>query len=141
MEKGWAINGQPFDPSRIDVHPLPLNGTELWYFHSDRSYPLHLHLAHCQISAHGGRPRASDAGWKDTISMYAGQASSVLVKFNGYRGRYVFHCHNLEHEDMAMMGECESDMTTIVGTSTASTAIFTRRSWSYLAAARLFGKQ
>ena len=106
MEKGWAINGQPFDPSRIDAHP-PLNGTELWHFHSDRSHPLHLHLAHFQILAHGGRPRASDAGWKDTISMYAGQTSSVLVKFNGYRGRYVFHCHNLEHEDMAMMGNFE----------------------------------
>jgi spore coat protein A, manganese oxidase len=24
----------------------------------------------------------------------------VLVRFDGYRGRYVFHCHNLEHEDM-----------------------------------------
>jgi spore coat protein A len=25
------------------------------------------------------------------------------VKFAGYRGKYMLHCHNLEHEDMAMM--------------------------------------
>jgi len=31
----------------------------------------------------------------------------VLVRFNGYRGRYVFHCRNLEHEDMTMMADLE----------------------------------
>lgn len=29
------------------------------------------------------------------------------MRFTGYRGRYVFHCHNLEHEDMAMMANFE----------------------------------
>jgi FtsP/CotA-like multicopper oxidase with cupredoxin domain len=46
-------------------------------------------------------------GWKDTVNMFAGQTANILVKFEGYRGRYVFHCHNLEHEDMAMMGDFE----------------------------------
>ena len=27
--------------------------------------------------------------------------------FEGYRGKYVFHCHNLEHEDMMMMANFE----------------------------------
>lgn len=31
----------------------------------------------------------------------------VLVRFDGYRGRYVMHCHNLEHEDMAMMANID----------------------------------
>lgn len=31
----------------------------------------------------------------------------VLARFDGYRGRYVFHCHNLEHEDMMMMANFE----------------------------------
>jgi spore coat protein A, manganese oxidase len=26
----------------------------------------------------------------------------LLARFDGYRGKYVFHCHNLEHEDMMM---------------------------------------
>jgi FtsP/CotA-like multicopper oxidase with cupredoxin domain len=31
----------------------------------------------------------------------------VLARFDGYRGRYMLHCHNLEHEDMAMMADFE----------------------------------
>jgi len=103
MEKGWLINGKGFDPSRSDA-TCTLDDVELWHLHSDRTHPLHLHLAHFQVVEHLGRPRPTDAGWKDTISMHAGQVASILVKFSGYRGRYVFHCHNLEHEDMAMMG-------------------------------------
>ncbi len=32
-----------------------------------------------------------------------GDNAELLVRFDGYRGRYVLHCHNLEHEDMMMM--------------------------------------
>jgi FtsP/CotA-like multicopper oxidase with cupredoxin domain len=32
----------------------------------------------------------------------------VLVKFSGHKGRYLIHCHNLEHEDMAMMAGFET---------------------------------
>jgi spore coat protein A, manganese oxidase len=32
----------------------------------------------------------------------------VVARFTGYRGRYMFHCHNLEHEDMAMMAGFET---------------------------------
>lgn len=31
----------------------------------------------------------------------------IITRFTGYRGRYVMHCHNLEHEDMAMMSTFE----------------------------------
>jgi FtsP/CotA-like multicopper oxidase with cupredoxin domain len=31
----------------------------------------------------------------------------ILVRFEGFRGRYVMHCHNLEHEDMAMMANVD----------------------------------
>ena len=33
--------------------------------------------------------------------------AKVLVRFEGFRGRYVMHCHNLEHEDMAMMANID----------------------------------
>jgi len=105
-EQGWTINGRRFDPERMDARPK-LGSTEIWKLRSDMHHPLHLHLAHFQVLGHAGRPRIYEAGWKDTINMFAGQTASVLVKFNGYRGRYVFHCHNLEHEDMAMMGNFE----------------------------------
>jgi spore coat protein A len=106
MDRGWVINGKPFDPTRMDAQPR-LGTTEIWRLRSDFHHPLHLHLAHFQLLTHGGRPLISDAGWKDTVNMVAGETAEVLVKFDGYRGRYVFHCHNLEHEDMAMMGNFE----------------------------------
>ncbi len=44
-----------------------------------------------------------EMGWKDTVQCYAGQATRVAMRFDGYRGDYVYHCHILEHEDMGMM--------------------------------------
>jgi spore coat protein A, manganese oxidase len=102
----WRINGQPFDPSRMDARPK-LDALEIWRLQTDFSHPLHLHLVHFQVLGHSGRPGPYDAGWKDTIDLGPGQVANILVRFTGYRGRYVFHCHNLEHEDMSMMGNFE----------------------------------
>lgn len=102
----WTINGKPYDPHRIDASPK-LDATEIWQVTSDFSHPLHLHLAGFHVLSHGGRPGKFDAGLKDTVALNAGETSSLLVKFAGYRGKYVFHCHNLEHEDMAMMANFE----------------------------------
>jgi spore coat protein A len=48
-------------------------------------------------------PAANEAGWKDTAVVRPGEVLSILVRFEGYVGRYVFHCHMLEHEDNDMM--------------------------------------
>lgn len=104
--RGWTINGKPFDPARMDARPK-LDTTEIWRLQTDFSHPLHLHLVHFQVLSHSGRPGPYDAGWKDTVDLGPGQTANILVRFTGYRGRYVFHCHNLEHEDMAMMGNFE----------------------------------
>jgi spore coat protein A len=101
--KSWTINGKDFDVNRIDASPK-LNSTEIWQLESDFSHPLHLHLVHFRVLSHSGRPGPWDSGWKDTIDLVAGQTANILVNFKGYEGRYVFHCHNLEHEDMSMMG-------------------------------------
>jgi FtsP/CotA-like multicopper oxidase with cupredoxin domain len=104
--QGWTINRKPFDPARMDAQPK-LDSTEIWRLETDFNHPLHLHLVHFQVLSHSGRPGPYDAGWKDTIDLGPGQTANILVRFAGYRGRYVFHCHNLEHEDMAMMGNFE----------------------------------
>ena len=103
---GWTINRKPFDPARMDARPR-LDTTEIWRLQTDFNHPLHLHLVHFQVLSHSGRPGPYDAGWKDTIDLGPGQSADILVRFTGYRGRYVFHCHNLEHEDMSMMGNFE----------------------------------
>lgn len=102
----WLINGKPFDPARMDARPK-LNSVEVWRIQSDFSHPVHLHLVHFQILEHGGRPGVLDSGLKDTIDLAPGEGASLRMRFDGYRGRYVFHCHNLEHEDMRMMANFE----------------------------------
>ena len=49
-------------------------------------------------------PGPYDHGWKDTVDLRPAEEATVIARFDDYPGRYVFHCHNLEHEDMAMMG-------------------------------------
>jgi spore coat protein A len=102
-DHAWDVNGQVFDPDRDDARP-ELGATEIWRFDGDANHPIHLHLAHFQVlSRNGNAPRPSDAGWKDTVDLQSGREIEVIARFTGYRGRYVFHCHNLEHEDMGMM--------------------------------------
>ncbi len=100
---GWTINDRPFEPGRSQAD-TPLGQTELWRFRTDVHHPVHVHLDSFQVvrrGAHG--PGPYDAGWKDTVDVRPGEVVDVAVRFSGFRGRYVMHCHNLEHEDMAMM--------------------------------------
>jgi spore coat protein A len=99
----WGINGEPFDPGRMTARP-ELGSTEVWHLRAaPAAHPIHLHLVRFKVLSRNGRkPLPTDAGWKDTVALASGEEARVLVRFDGYRGRYVFHCHNLEHEDMMM---------------------------------------
>ena len=49
---------------------------------------------------------AQDAGQVDTVLVWPGETVRIAVDFSiPFRGeqRYMFHCHNLEHEDLGMM--------------------------------------
>jgi spore coat protein A len=48
-------------------------------------------------------PAPSETGWKDTVRADASMVTRIIVRFEGYIGRYVWHCHVLEHEDNEMM--------------------------------------
>jgi spore coat protein A len=105
----WQINKKPFAIDRIDADPK-LGAVELWKVNTSKHHPVHLHLVQFKIlERKGGGIRATDVGWKDTIDLEPHQNATVLARFTGYRGKYVFHCHNLEHEDMAMMANVEID--------------------------------
>ncbi len=101
-----------------------LDSVEIWELlnFTDDSHPIHLHLVRFQILDrrsfepqayyYGGKiqyiggpipPAANEAGWKDTVQAPPGMVTRIIVKFEGYRGRYVWHCHILEHEDNEMM--------------------------------------
>lgn len=117
----WLIDGREF---RMNEIPLTVRkgATEIWDIqNADRSmpHPMHLHGFLFRVLARRGTPRAlrslvrdgsgrvaSDFGWKDTVLVWPGETVSVAVDFtHDFNGdqRYVFHCHNLEHEDAGMM--------------------------------------
>ncbi|MER7487583.1 multicopper oxidase family protein [Streptomyces sp. NPDC126497] len=104
---GWVVDGKPFDPSRTDVRTR-LGAVEVWRLTADVHHPVHLHQTGFRVLSRGGRaPLPHDAGLKDTVSLGPGETVEVITRFDGYRGRYLFHCHNAEHEDMGMMANLE----------------------------------
>jgi spore coat protein A, manganese oxidase len=71
-------------------------------------HPFHIHLAAFQVDSIGGNdPGPHNHGWKDTVSPDNGDFAELLVRFDSFKGKYVFHCHNLEREDMMMMGNVQ----------------------------------
>jgi spore coat protein A len=101
--RSWTINGKPFDPAGSEA-TVKNGSTELWTITSDAFHPVHLHLANFQvISRNGGGPGPFDHGWKDTVLVGPNDTVQIAARFQGTPGRYMLHCHNLEHEDMAMM--------------------------------------
>ncbi len=101
----WTINDLAYRPGRALARPK-LGTVELWRFVTDFHHPVHLHLDHFQVlSRNGGDRGAYDAGWKDTVDVRASEAVEILTRFTDYQGAFLLHCHNLEHEDMAMMAD------------------------------------
>ncbi|HEX5996311.1 MAG TPA: multicopper oxidase domain-containing protein [Jiangellales bacterium] len=97
------LDDRAFDPDRIDAD-VRLGEVEIWRFTSDLHHPVHVHLDPFQVlTRRGDSPGPYDAGWKDTVDISPSESVEVAVRFTDYPGRYLLHCHNLEHEDMAMM--------------------------------------
>ncbi|SEL90937.1 multicopper oxidase family protein [Streptacidiphilus jiangxiensis] len=104
-KENWTINGEEYRPGHSLASPK-LGQIEVWRFVTDFHHPVHLHLDPFQvISRNAADPGEYDAGWKDTVDVLPAQGVEVAVRFSDYAGRFLLHCHNLEHEDMAMMAE------------------------------------
>ena len=119
---GMLLNNTPWH-APITEKPV-LNTTEIWEFVNltDDSHPIHLHLVRFQIldrrpfeqfefmstrnlryTAPARPPAPEEMGWKDTVRADPAMVTRIIVPFQGYAGRYVWHCHILEHEDNEMM--------------------------------------
>lgn len=102
------INGKRYDKNRID-ETVSANATEIWVFDNsqgDEPHPIHLHGVHFQVLERmGGRGQlsASESGWKDTVLLLPREKVKLIIPFANLSGVFVFHCHNLEHEDDGMM--------------------------------------
>jgi len=107
MKGMHTINGKVFKGDRID-ESVALNSTEIWEFNNtngDEPHPMHLHGTFFQVIGRtGGRGNIlpHEKGLKDTVLAMPGEKVRIIVKFER-TGKFVFHCHNLEHEDDGMM--------------------------------------
>ena len=103
----WVINKRPFDPTRDDATPK-LGQVERWIFRNDGggwTHPIHVHLEAMQIQSINGRaPDLIQSFKRDSVNLGPNGQAEMLTRFRTFPGRYVFHCHNIEHEDMRMMG-------------------------------------
>ncbi len=79
-----------------------------------RAHPIHLHGQYFQILSRnldGGQNRDYatvkdgfiEGGWKDTVLVMPGETVKIIKPFQDFKGLFMYHCHNLEHEDMGMM--------------------------------------
>jgi FtsP/CotA-like multicopper oxidase with cupredoxin domain len=109
-ESAWVINGLPFDPMSPIASPVRDSG-ELWTLVNGGGgwvHPMHLHMEeHVVISRNGvAAPDArhpDDMGREDVVALDPGEEVVIYRKFRTFTGPYVGHCHNLAHEDHAMM--------------------------------------
>jgi spore coat protein A, manganese oxidase len=129
LMNGKSWNKPTPDPTPVVTQ---LGAVEVWEFVNvtPDTHPMHVHLVQFQVMSRTWLdvqpnpsrvsptlPEPMDAvayqnaapvedwekGWKDTVQCHPGQSTRVLMKFDGYPGDYLFHCHILEHEDMGMM--------------------------------------
>ena len=118
------LNGRSYQMNDVRSDEIiPVNSLQLMSFdngfggrHSmmDMPHPMHLHGEQFQIIK---REVASfsqanyktvsdgfvDRGWHDTVLVMPGEKVTLLKPFNDFKGMFMYHCHNLEHEDMGMM--------------------------------------
>ncbi|MCY7423272.1 MAG: multicopper oxidase domain-containing protein [Chitinophagaceae bacterium] len=103
-----SINGIAYDAAVIN-ETVTAGATEIWEFDNSKGieiHPMHFHGNHFQVlERKGGRGRliATEKGWTDTVLLLPGEKVNVITTFSQLKGKYVLHCHNLEHEDSGMM--------------------------------------
>ena len=84
--------------------------TEIWEWvdQTGLPHPLHIHGVHFQVLDRDGQPPpVNEQGWKDVLLIDNSRKARVIMKFT-QKGIFMFHCHNLEHEDGGMMLQYES---------------------------------
>ncbi|MBX7214719.1 MAG: multicopper oxidase family protein [Thermoflexales bacterium] len=121
----WLINGRSFEMDKVAADEVVTRGaTEVWEFvnalnpghmmeANGMPHPIHIHgtqftvlgrstLPELQKLQDGTRDGLVDTGLHDTVLVMPGESVKLLMQFNE-AGRFLFHCHNLEHESQGMM--------------------------------------
>lgn len=101
------INNRLFDMDRVDIQ-ASLGATEIWEVHNvvGMDHPFHLHGFQFQLLDRNGVPEPFPS-WKDTVNVPKHEAVRFIVRYTGFPGKWMYHCHILDHEDQGMMGIVE----------------------------------
>jgi FtsP/CotA-like multicopper oxidase with cupredoxin domain len=121
----WLLNGQRFGAApdgasfteatpHVGFDDIKVRSVEKWSFTSlFRTHPMHVHACRFQVISRSKNGQVIDPkdwnnpwerdSWKDTVVVSEGETVEVLIEFGHFPGLFVFHCHNLEHEDFDMM--------------------------------------
>jgi len=110
----FLINGRSFDMNRID-EVLAAGATEVWTITNvstigAMAHPFHAHAIQWQVLDRDGVPASGiDLGWKDTVLVQPNEVVRIIGRFDPVVniGKYMYHCHILEHEEAGMMGVFE----------------------------------
>jgi FtsP/CotA-like multicopper oxidase with cupredoxin domain len=117
----WRINDRVYDMADVPI-VVARNATEIWLirnYHTSMPHAMHLHGFQFRVLERETSPDlitslavdprgriATDLGWKDTLLVWPGESVKIAIDFRlPFAGEqtYLFHCHNLEHEDGGMM--------------------------------------
>jgi FtsP/CotA-like multicopper oxidase with cupredoxin domain len=105
----WQINGRTFNPARADAHPK-LGTTETWEIVNRTSvaHLMHMHLTDWYLLSRNGEPPPPwEDCLKETFFVYPRERILVAGHFADYTGKFVIHCHMLDHEDHGLMTQFE----------------------------------
>ena len=103
----WQINDRFWDPER-PLFTSRLHTAERWIVSAKGGgwhHPFHVHVENFRVLSRNGRiPPPQERGRKDVLNLPGGDEAEIYIEFHKFVGRYTVHCHNLGHEDLAMMG-------------------------------------
>jgi len=106
MSQG-LIDGKKMDANRVDLYGR-LGTTEIWEIQNvvGMDHPFHLHGFRFQVLDRDGVPEPFPS-WKDVVNVPGHSSVRIVVHFDDFPGKWMYHCHILDHEDEGMMGILE----------------------------------
>jgi FtsP/CotA-like multicopper oxidase with cupredoxin domain len=104
----WTINNKLMSSDCVDIRfRVRMNSVERWAIINPNStwmHPIHIHFEEFRIADRDGRlPPPHESGRKDVLRLNHNERVPLDFRFRDFEGRYLLHCHNLVHEDDAMM--------------------------------------
>jgi FtsP/CotA-like multicopper oxidase with cupredoxin domain len=100
----FFVDGKSFDPDRVD-HRIRLGAVEEWTIvnqDSEDDHVFHIHVNDMLLTKINGEPLA-DPIWLDTAIVPRKGSITFRSRFLDFTGKFVLHCHMMNHEDLGMM--------------------------------------